>query len=68
MISQSRYINERAHANIQKDGTYLSAPRMWAGRPRLDELRAIANGGEIFDTDSEGDGRSTHRFTRRKKG
>ena len=29
--SQSRFINERAHANIQKDGTYSVVPRMWGG-------------------------------------
>ena len=28
---QSRFINERAHANIQKDGTYSVVPRMWVG-------------------------------------
>ncbi|MEO7549050.1 MAG: nitrite reductase large subunit NirB, partial [Ramlibacter sp.] len=28
---QSRYINERSHANIQKDGTYSVIPRMWGG-------------------------------------
>ena len=28
---QSRYINERVHANIQKDGTYSVVPRMWGG-------------------------------------
>ncbi|MBC7830864.1 MAG: NAD(P)/FAD-dependent oxidoreductase, partial [Hyphomicrobium sp.] len=28
---QSRFINERAHANIQKDGTYSVVPRMWGG-------------------------------------
>ncbi|MEB0141370.1 (2Fe-2S)-binding protein, partial [Undibacterium sp. CCC2.1] len=28
---QSRLINERAHANIQKDGTYSVVPRMWGG-------------------------------------
>jgi len=26
---QSRFINERVHANIQKDGTYSVVPRMW---------------------------------------
>ncbi|MFM1909294.1 MAG: hypothetical protein RLZZ591_2971, partial [Pseudomonadota bacterium] len=26
---QSRFINERSHANIQKDGTYSVIPRMW---------------------------------------
>jgi nitrite reductase (NADH) large subunit len=28
---QSRFINERAHANIQKDGTFSVVPRMWGG-------------------------------------
>jgi nitrite reductase (NADH) large subunit len=28
---QSRFINERMHANIQKDGTYSVIPRMWGG-------------------------------------
>jgi len=40
---QSRYINERAHANIQKDGTYSVIPRMWGGQVTPDELRRIAN-------------------------
>ena len=40
---QSRYINERAHANIQKDGTYSVVPRMWGGITNPDELRAIAD-------------------------
>ena len=29
--NQSRFINERVHANIQKDGTYSIVPRMWGG-------------------------------------
>ncbi|MBB4844243.1 nitrite reductase (NADH) large subunit [Paucibacter oligotrophus] len=40
---QSRPINERAHANIQKDGTYSVIPRMWGGETTADELRRIAN-------------------------
>jgi nitrite reductase (NADH) large subunit len=40
---QSRYINERAHANIQKDGTYSVIPRMWGGETTADELRRIAD-------------------------
>ncbi len=40
---QSRFINERAHANIQKDGTYSVIPRMWGGETTADELRRIAN-------------------------
>lgn len=40
---QSRLINERSHANIQKDGTYSVIPRMWAGETSADELRRIAD-------------------------
>jgi nitrite reductase (NADH) large subunit len=40
---QSRLINERSHANIQKDGTYSVVPRMWGGETSADELRRIAN-------------------------
>ncbi len=41
--SQSRFINERVHANIQKDGTYSVVPRMWGGVTSAKELRAIAD-------------------------
>ncbi len=40
---QSRFINERAHANIQKDGTYSVVPRIWGGVTSAKELRAIAD-------------------------
>ena len=40
---QSRFINERVHANIQKDGTYSVVPRMWGGMTTAKELRAIAD-------------------------
>ena len=40
---QSRYINERAHANIQKDGTFSVIPRMWGGTTNSSELRRIAD-------------------------
>lgn len=40
---QSRFINERVHANIQKDGTYSVVPRMWGGMTTSGELRAIAD-------------------------
>ena len=40
---QSRFINERAHANIQKDGTYSVVPRMWGGETSAAELRRIAD-------------------------
>ncbi len=39
----SRYINERSHANIQKDGTYSVIPRMWGGETTAAELRRIAD-------------------------
>ena len=40
---QSRFVNERVHANIQKDGTYSVVPRMWGGMTSSKELRAIAD-------------------------
>ena len=45
---QSRFINERVHANIQKDGTYSVVPRMWGGMTTPDELRAIADVADKF--------------------
>ena len=47
--SQSRFINERVHANIQKDGTYSVVPRMWGGMTSAKELRAIADVVEKFN-------------------
>jgi nitrite reductase (NADH) large subunit len=41
--AQSRFVNERVHANIQKDGTYSVVPRMWGGTTSAAELRAIAD-------------------------
>ncbi|MDQ0457874.1 nitrite reductase large subunit NirB [Rhizobium paknamense] len=46
---QSRFINERVHANIQKDGTYSVVPRMWGGVTSSSELRAIADVVDKFD-------------------
>ena len=40
---QSRFINERAHANIQKDGTYSVVPQMKGGVTNAAELRRIAD-------------------------
>ncbi|HEU0282962.1 MAG TPA: nitrite reductase large subunit, partial [Gallionella sp.] len=45
---QSRFINERSHANIQKDGTYSVIPRMWGGHTTPDELRRIADAAEKY--------------------
>lgn len=41
--AQSRFINERAHGNIQKDGTYSVVPRMFGGLCTADDLRTIAD-------------------------
>ncbi|MBU2640872.1 MAG: nitrite reductase large subunit NirB [Gammaproteobacteria bacterium] len=46
---QSRFINERAHANIQKDGTYSVIPRMWGGNTTPAELRRIATVAEKYN-------------------
>jgi len=46
---QSRYINERVHANIQKNGTYSVVPRMWGGLTTADELRAIADAADKYN-------------------
>lgn len=46
---QSRFVNERNHANIQKDGTYSVVPRMWGGVTTPAELRAIADAAEKYD-------------------
>ncbi len=45
---QSRFINERVHANIQKDGTYSVIPRIWGGVTSPHELRAIADVAERY--------------------
>ena len=47
--NQSRFVNERMHANIQKDGTYSVVPRMWGGVTNPRELRAIADVAEKYE-------------------
>jgi nitrite reductase (NADH) large subunit len=46
---QSRFINERAHGNIQRDGTYSVVPRIWGGVTTPKELRAIAEVAEKYE-------------------
>ncbi|AOU99569.1 nitrite reductase large subunit [Acidihalobacter yilgarnensis] len=46
--SRARFINERVHANIQKDGTYSVVPRIWGGVTTPAELRAIAEVAEKY--------------------
>jgi nitrite reductase (NADH) large subunit len=45
---QSRFINERVHANIQKDGTYSVVPRMYGGVTNPAQLRRIADVAEKY--------------------
>lgn len=40
---QSRFVNERVHANIQKDGTFSVIPQMKGGVTNAAELRRIAD-------------------------
>jgi hypothetical protein len=66
---QSRYINERSHANIQKDGTYSVIPRMWGGETTADELRRIADAVDKYKIpDREGHRRPAHRPAGREEG
>ncbi|MEX0282455.1 MAG: nitrite reductase large subunit NirB [Arenibacterium sp.] len=46
---QSRFVNERKHANIQKDGTFSVVPRIWGGITTPDELRAIADAADKYE-------------------
>ena len=65
---QSRFVNERVHANIQKDGTFSVVPRMWGGVTTPDELRAIADVADQFKhPDGQGHRRPAHRPARRQE-
>ena len=45
----ARFINDRVHANIQRDGTFSVVPRMAGGVTTSDELRRIADTADRFD-------------------
>ncbi len=45
---QSRFINERAHANIQKDGSYSVVPRIHGGVTTPAQLKRIAEVAEKY--------------------
>jgi len=45
----ARFINDRVHANIQKDGTFSVVPRMYGGVTTPAELRRIADVAERFE-------------------
>jgi nitrite reductase (NADH) large subunit len=44
----ARFINDRVHANIQKDGTFSVVPRIRGGVTSPDELRRIADAAEKY--------------------
>ncbi|MDG5787071.1 nitrite reductase large subunit NirB [Evansella sp. AB-P1] len=44
----SRFINERAHANINHNGTFTVVPRMYGGVTNADQLRKIADVAEKY--------------------
>lgn len=46
---ESRFVNERMHANIQKDGTYSVVPRMYGGVTNAKDLRRIADVVDKFE-------------------
>ncbi|MBI5310436.1 MAG: NAD(P)/FAD-dependent oxidoreductase [Actinobacteria bacterium] len=45
----ARFINDRVHANIQKDGTFSVVPRIYGGVTSPAELRRIADVAEKYD-------------------
>ncbi|HWC39520.1 MAG TPA: nitrite reductase large subunit NirB [Acidimicrobiales bacterium] len=45
---EARFINDRVHANIQKDGTFSVVPRMYGGVTTPDQLRRIADAAERY--------------------
>lgn len=46
---ESRFVNERLHANIQKDGTFSVIPRTYGGVTNPSELRKIADVAEKYN-------------------
>jgi len=47
--AQSRFINERAHGNIQKDGTYSVIPRIFGGETSAQQLIDLGTIAEKWD-------------------
>ncbi len=45
----ARFINDRVHANIQRDGTFSVVPRMYGGVCTPDELRRIADVADKYE-------------------
>lgn len=45
----SRFVNERLHANIQKDGTYSVVPRIYGGVTSPEQMRKIADVADKYE-------------------
>jgi nitrite reductase (NADH) large subunit len=45
----ARFINDRVHANIQRDGTFSVVPQMKGGVTTVEQLRRIADVAEKYD-------------------
>jgi nitrite reductase (NADH) large subunit len=45
----ARFINDRVHANIQRDGTFSVVPQMKGGVTSVEQLRKIADVAEKYD-------------------
>jgi nitrite reductase (NADH) large subunit len=45
----ARFINDRVHANIQRDGTFSVVPQMKGGVTTVEQLRTIADVAEKYD-------------------
>ena len=64
----ARFINDRVHANIQKDRTFSVVPRIYGGVTSAAELRRIADVAERYQrADGEDHGRPAHRSARHPK-
>jgi nitrite reductase (NADH) large subunit len=48
----ARFINDRVHGNIQKDGTFSVVPRMKGGVTTAAELRRIADAADRFEIET----------------
>ncbi|MDC3418443.1 nitrite reductase large subunit NirB [Aquibacillus salsiterrae] len=46
---ESRFVNERLHANIQKNGTFSVVPRMYGGVTNSSDLRKIAEVADKYE-------------------
>ena len=65
----ARFINDRVHANIQKDGTFSVVPQMKGGVTSPAQLRRIADVAEKYSgADGQAHRRPAHRSARHPQG